>query len=140
MIHKIVQEKENYQFIFGPVGRLLVDKDVQKILGIAVNAEDGDVWFLSSDMSEGITTGFAVVHNLKNRNASHIKYLYAESSKEKGKLLKAIIKHLKGEKKSSAHTNDRAKETIWADFGFSRSGSNGDSFVKWEIELEEKKQ
>lgn len=138
MITVYVQGSAADQDIFGPLGRMLTDDKIHKQLGMAITSTDGDLWFVDINR-EGIVQGFSQVRHHKTKKSSHIRFLYAPLVAVQNKLVKTILKYLTAEKRQSVYINDRASETLWIKNGFTTSAVNGNKFIRWEKQLEEKK-
>ena len=120
--------------LFSLVGPLLVNAEIQELLGMAIVTMPGDLWFVSTT-AKGDLRGFATGRILKNRSL-HLRYVYAESRMAKKGLIQRGLNAAKKQKLKSVWTNDRETEGIWAEFGFIKTSRARGVFCRWQKNIE----
>lgn len=122
--------------LFGLIGRWLIDKDIQAQLGVAVTADDGDIWYLATD-GKGCPRGFATARVMKN-DRMHLRFLYCVPDADLvcRTLINRCIKDAKSHGCAAIWSNDRETATIWPSLGFTATPKARGAFVRWALDLE----
>ncbi|MDY0071837.1 MAG: hypothetical protein RBR77_04225 [Thauera sp.] len=136
-IKQYIHGQDDYA-LWGHVGRLIVDRDVQQYLGGDINSHTGDVWLVMLTHNKR-TVGFAAARLLKS-GALHLRYFYHDDHGALGEetLVRRAISYAVEQGCKSIHTNWRKDSEMLAGLGFTAEPRARGLFCRWEKNLEEK--
>lgn len=134
MIKQYTHGKDDYQ-LWGNVGRLLMNLEVQKTLGGAANSAEGDIWFVAMTHNSR-TTGFAALRLQKNKTA-RLRYFYSEDADglELETLINKAISCARENGCTSLMTLWRKDDALLAKLGFTAEPPARGTFCRYDLEL-----
>ena len=125
---------KDYQ-LWGNVGRLIVDVEVHKKLGVSVSSKLKDIWWVNLT-KKSQTTGFASARPMLNNNL-HLRYIYSDSDSdiELKTLIINVVKYAKANQFKLIYTNQVRDMTLLSQLGFVQKPRDKGNYVRWELPI-----
>jgi hypothetical protein len=121
--------------LFGTIGSWLTSKAIHNHLGMPINSDTGDFWWVDID-DQGFVLGFSTGRRLKN-GALHLRYLFCAEGNSGSchALAQAAVQHAMDTGCKRIWTNDRAGGGPWKRLKFTFTPSKRGQFGRWEREI-----
>ena len=117
--------------LYALIGRWLVDIKIHQLLGTAITANAGDVWFVSVP-EKGLPRGFANARLMKN-GKMHIRFVYCEDKAPMicNTLIKKFLNVADDKGCKEIYTNDTSDKKYWGNAGFKFTAPSRGKYGKW---------
>ncbi|MCO7246383.1 hypothetical protein [Halomonas sp. Mc5H-6] len=127
---------KDYQ-LWGNVGRFVMDRKVQELMGNCISSEPGDIWWVNlTHKSE--TKGFASAREMKN-GTLYLRYFYSAEQNALGLseevLIKKAVNHAQDKGMSLVFTNWHKGSEVLTKMGFVAQPTKRKNFARWELKL-----
>jgi hypothetical protein len=113
--------------LFGLVGPWLSSRAIHVDQAAPITSEPGDMWHVATEAANPV--GFALTNPTKD--GAHIKNVWADTSRGRDALLKAVLKSLQALKLERAYSVGRSSDELWSRNGFKFIKGRG-QFGTWE--------
>lgn len=128
---------KDYQ-LWGNVGRFVMDRKIQQLMGNCISSDPGDIWWVSlTHKSE--TKGFASAREMKN-GSLYLRYFYSAEQNALGLseevLIRKAISHAKEKSMPLVYTYWHKGSEVLAKLGFTEKPKERGSFTRWELRID----
>lgn len=133
-------EGKDYQ-LWGNVGRFVMDRKVQELMGNCISSDPGDVWWVSLTKNSE-TKGFASARKMKN-GTLYLRYFYSAEQNALGLseevLVKRAVNYAKEQGLPLVFTNWHKDSPLLKKMGFVAQPTKRKNFARWELKIEGEK-
>lgn len=128
---------KDYQ-LWGNVGRLVMDRKIQQLMGNCISSEPGDIWWVSLT-HKSKTRGFASARVMKN-GSLYLRYFYSVDSGGMGladeALVMRAINHAREKGLALVYTYWLKDSSLLPNLGFTAKANKRGRFCRWELSIQ----